>query len=300
MAKQSILDAVAAGVVVCDGAMGTQLMLRGLAPGACGMAWNTEHPERVFDVHQAYRAAGCRLVTSNSFSGCRASLERHGLADRLAELNRAAALLAGQAAGEDGWVLGDVGPFGGFLEPMGDTTPEQLEEIFAEQIGVLVGGGVDAILVETMSDPAEAVVGVRAAKRVASRMPVIATFAFQKSAGAFRTMMGTTVADAMAAVREAGADIVGANCGTDLTLDDYAALGAEIVAVAGGLPVIVQPNAGAPHMVDGSLVYNASPSDMAGLAQRLRAAGVRVIGGCCGTTPAHLAAMAGALVQTRA
>lgn len=297
MAKQSILEAVAAGVVVCDGAMGTQLMLRGLPAGACGMVWNAEQPGRVLDVHNAYRAAGCRLVTSNSFSGSRTSLERHGLADRLAELNRSAALLASQAAGAEGWVLGDVGPFGGFLEPMGDTTPEQLEAIFAEQIGVLVAGGADAILVETMSDPAEAAVGVRAAKSVASRIPVIATYAFQKSGGAFRTMMGTTVADALAAVREAGADIAGANCGTDLTLEDYASLGAELVAAAGGLPVIVQPNAGAPHTVNGSLVYNATPADMAALALRLREAGVRVIGGCCGTTPDHLAAMAGALAR---
>lgn len=295
MAKATILEAVAAGVVVCDGAMGTQLMSRGLPAGECGMRWNTEQPERVLEVHQAYRRAGCRLITANSFSGCRTSLARHGLAERLVELNRAAVELAAQAAGADGWVLGDVGPFGDFLEPVGDTTSEQLEDIFAEQIGVLVAAGADAILVETMSDPAEAVVGVRAAKRVARRVPVVATFAFQKAAGGLRTMMGTTVAAALAAVREAGADIVGANCGTDLTLDDYARLGAELVAAAAGTPVIVQPNAGAPRTVEGKLHYEAQPAELAELARQLRAAGVRVIGGCCGTSPAHLAAMAAAL-----
>lgn len=142
-----------------------------------------------------------------------------------------------------------------------------------------------------MSDPAEAAVGVRAAKSVCG-LPVAVTFAFQKSGGEFRTMMGTLARDAMSAALEAGADIVGANCGTDLNLDDYAALAAELRAAAGTAPTILQPNAGAPKSTPDGICYDATPEEMAGAALRLRAAGISIIGGCCGTSPAHLAAMA--------
>ena len=221
-------------------------------------------------------------------------LERHGSGDRVLDWNRQAAALARAAAGADGWVLGDVGPFGDFLEPLGDTTEEQLLGIFREQINALVEGGADAILVETMSDPAEAALGVRAAKSV-SALPVIVTYAFQKSAGGFRTMMGTPSAEAIAAALEAGADIVGANCGTDLSLDDYAALAKDLKAAAGAAPAILQPNAGAPKNTPDGIRYDATPEEMAAAALRLREAGVSIIGGCCGTTPAHLAAMTRAL-----
>jgi 5-methyltetrahydrofolate--homocysteine methyltransferase len=209
----------------------------------------------------------------------------------VAEWNRLAASLASEAAGPDGWVIGDVGPFGDFIEPLGDTTEEQLEAIFREQIAALAEGGADAILVETMSDPAELCVGVRAAK-ACTGLPVIATYAFQKSAGRFRTLMGTSTGDAIRAAFDAGADIAGANCGTDLSLDDYLDLAGEIVAAAEGRPTILQPNAGAPLMVDGGIRYCATPADMAALAVKLRATGITIVGGCCGTTPEHLAAMA--------
>ena len=221
-------------------------------------------------------------------------LERHGFGDRVLDWNRRAAALARAAAGANGWVLGDVGPFGDFLEPLGDTTEEQLLGIFQEQIGALVEGGADAILVETMSDPAEAAAGVRAAKSV-SALPVIVTYAFQKSAGEFRTMMGTPAREAILAALGAGADIVGANCGTDLSLDDYAVLAKELKAAAGTAPAILQPNAGAPKNTPEGICYDATPEEMAAAALRLREAGISIIGGCCGTTPAHLAAMARAL-----
>jgi 5-methyltetrahydrofolate--homocysteine methyltransferase len=218
-------------------------------------------------------------------------LDRHGLGEKVAEWNRLAAKLAADAAGPDGWVIGDVGPFGDFLEPMGDTTVEELEAIFREQITALVEGGADAILVETMSDPGELSAGIRAAKAVTD-LPVIGTYAFQKSMGEFRTMMGTTVADAIQAAFDAGADIAGANCGTDLSLDDYLALAEQIVAAAGGRATILQPNAGAPKMLDGAIRYDATPQDMAELTGKLRDIGISIVGGCCGTTPEHLAAMA--------
>lgn len=272
--------------------MGTQLFARGLASGACGMLWNIERPGDVGGIHLAYRDAGCNLITTNSFGGNRFALELHGLTARVAELNCAAARVARAAAGDDGWVLGDVGPFGDFLEPIGDVTEDELREAFGAQIAALLEGGADAILVETMSDPAEAVVGVEAAKACSPEVPVIVTYAFQKtSPGEFRTMMGTTVAEAIGRATAAGADIVGANCGTALSLDDYVALAGQLVDAAGGAHVIVQPNAGSPVIEDGHTVYRATPEEMAATAIRLLDAGARVIGGCCGTTPAHLAAM---------
>ena len=282
--------------LICDGAMGTQLMARGLASGACGMTWNLDRPGDVGGIHQAYRNAGCDLVTTNSFGGSRFALQPHGLAGRVVELNRAAARVARAADGNSGWVLGDVGPFGDFLEPVGDVSADELRAAFQAQITALLEGGVDAILVETMSDPAEAVVGVEAAKACDKNIPVIVTYSFQETApGEFRTMMGTTVAEAMQRAIAAGADIVGTNCGTALSLADYLELTGQMVAAAGKTPVIVQPNAGSPHTENGNTIYLATPEEMAATAKRLLAAGARIIGGCCGTTPAHLAAMSRAV-----
>jgi 5-methyltetrahydrofolate--homocysteine methyltransferase len=276
--------------------MGTQLLARGLTSGECGMVWNVERPGDVGGIHLAYRNAGCDLITTNSFGGSRFALELHGLADRVAELNRAAARVARAAAGDSGWVLGDVGPFGDFLEPVGDVTADELREAFGAQIAALLEGGADAILVETMSDPAEAVVGVEAAKACAADVPVVVTYAFQKTApGEFRTMMGTSAAEAVRRATAAGAEIVGANCGTALSLEDYVKLAEQLVAAAGNALVIVQPNAGSPRIENGRTIYDATPEEMAATATRLLSAGVRIIGGCCGTTPAHLAAMSRAV-----
>ncbi|MEI8341362.1 MAG: homocysteine S-methyltransferase family protein, partial [Verrucomicrobiota bacterium] len=175
--KSNLLAAIRKEVHVCDGAMGTQLIARGLTPGECGMRWNQERAGDVGAVHGAYVEAGCRLITSNSFGGTKTMLGRHGFEMHVKDWNRMAATLAREAVGDKGWVLGDVGPFGDFLEPLGEMTPEELQTIFSEQIEALVEGGADAILVETMSDPAEATVGVRAAKAVSS-LPVVVTFAF--------------------------------------------------------------------------------------------------------------------------
>ncbi|MFA7344230.1 MAG: homocysteine S-methyltransferase family protein [Terrimicrobiaceae bacterium] len=292
--KTDLLSACRSSILVCDGAMGTQLMMRGLAPGECGMRWNEDRAADVGAVHSAYVRAGCRLITTNSFGGTRAMLGRHGFGDRVEDWNRKAAALARAAAGAGGWVLGDVGPFGDFLEPLGDTSEDDLLKIFGEQIGALAEGGADAILVETMSDPAEAVAGIRAAKSV-SGLPVMATYAFQKSADGFRTMMGASAGEAIATALGAGADIVGANCGTDLCLDDYVALAKDLKAAAGTAPVILQPNAGAPKNTPDGVAYEATPEEMADAALRLRDEGVSILGGCCGTTPVHLAAMSEAL-----
>lgn len=291
--KPTLTEACIHTPLTCDGAMGTQLIERGMKTSECGMCWNADRPDDVVAVHQAYRNAGCRLITTNSFGGTRSMLERHGYGEKVAEWNRLAASLARAAAGPDGWVIGDVGPFGDFIEPLGDTTEEELEAIFREQITALSEGGADAILIETMSDPVELCTGVRAAKK-ATNLPVIGTYAFQKTAGQFRTLMGTLASDAIRAAFDAGADIAGANCGTDLSLDDYLDLAREIVTAAAGRPTILQPNAGAPLMVDGEIRYCATPDDMAEVAIKLREIGISIVGGCCGTTPEHLAAIAAA------
>jgi 5-methyltetrahydrofolate--homocysteine methyltransferase len=293
--KKSLLETVRERRLVCDGAMGTQLMARGLASGACGMTWNLDRPGDVGGIHLAYRNAGCDLITTNSFGGSRFALEMHGLAGRVAELNCAAAQVARAAAGENAWVLGDVGPFGDFLEPVGDVTADELRAAFQTQIAALIAAGANAILVETMSDPAEAVVGVEAAKACNKNIPVIVTYSFQKAGSEFRTMMGTSAAEAMQRAIAAGADIVGTNCGTELSLDDYIILAGQLVAAAGKTPVIVQPNGGSPHLENGKTIYKATPEEMAATTTRLLAAGVRIIGGCCGTTPEHLAAMSSAV-----
>ena len=255
-----LLNELSLRPLVCDGAMGTQLLARGLTSGECGMLWNVNRPADVGGIHLAYRNAGCDLITTNSFGGSRFALEPHGLTSRGAELNRAAARVARSAAGDHGWVLGDVGPFGDFLEPVGDVTADDLREVFQAQIAALIEGGADAILVETMSDPAEAVVGIEAAKASATNVPVIATYAFQKTApGEFRTMMGTSVAEAVQRATCAGAEIVGANCGTGLSLDDYVKLAEQLVAAAGNAAVIVQPNAGSPRIENGRTIYDATP-----------------------------------------
>jgi 5-methyltetrahydrofolate--homocysteine methyltransferase len=296
MDRSDLLSELARRRLCCDGAMGTQLLARGLASGECGMLWNVERPADVRVIHNAYRSAGSDLITTNSFGGSGFALDRYGLADRVEELNRAAAQIARAAAGETGWVLGDVGPFGDFLEPVGETTADELRDIFRAQIQALLTGGADAILLETMSDPAEVAVGVEAAKSCDAGVPVIVTYAFQKTApNVFRTMMGTSVHEAMQRATGAGAQIVGANCGTLLDLNDYVELAKQIVAAAGRAHVIIQPNAGSPRTEGERTVYDATPGQMAVTTSQLLAADARIVGGCCGTAPEHLSAISHAL-----
>jgi 5-methyltetrahydrofolate--homocysteine methyltransferase len=249
MNPKNLLTELSARPLLCDGAMGTQLIAAGLAPGDCGMLWCVEKPDAIEAVHRRYRDAGCDLLTTNSFGGCVTNLERHGLVPRADELNRAAAQVARRAAGDNAWVLADIGPFGGFLEPLGEMTADDLLKLFVQQGTALKAGGADAALIETMTDPGEVAVAIKAMKQVGD-WPVIATYAFDRGDGKnYRTMMGTTVEQAMQETIAGGADIVGANCGTAMDLDDYARLAEQMVRAAGKTPVIIQPNAGAPQNV---------------------------------------------------
>ncbi len=289
-----LIETMTQRVLLCDGGMGTQLIARGLSPGESAERWNLDRPDDVRAIHRAYRAAGCDLLTTNTFQGTTTALAQHGAARDVDAINRAAASLAREVA-DGAWVLGDVGPFGGFLEPLGETSAQELRDIFHRQIAALIEGGADAIVVETMSDHAESRIAIQTARQIAD-LPVLATFAFQPAgSGIYRTMMGVSVPDAITAAIEAGAAAVGANCGTTLGLDDYRRLAGQLLEAAGPTPVMLQPNAGSPEMVDGTLIHPAGAEEMADLARDLAAMGLRIIGGCCGTTPDHLRAMGQAI-----
>lgn len=287
--KMSLMEALRQRPLLCDGAMGTQLIAAGLSPGECGEKWNVDNAPAVEAIHRRYREAGCDLLTTNTFGGTAHTLSRHGLDGRTAELNKAGAVAARHAGGEGAYVLGDIGPFGDFLAPVGDFEETQVHELFILQAKALADGGVDAFVVETMSDPAEMAIAIRAAKSV--KLPVIATYSFQLAGDTFRTMMGATVEQTVKAAIDSGADVVGSNCGTGLSLEQYLRLAEELVLAASGAPVILQPNAGAPHDDNGKLIYDATPEQMGQIVPKLLACGVRIIGGCCGTTPDHLRAM---------
>ena len=287
----NLLDLCATGFVIGDGAMGTELQRAGLAIGECGDRWNLEHPGRILAIHEAYIAAGSQAIITNSFGANRWVLGRYGLADRVVAVNRAAAIAARRAAGEAVCVLGDIGPCGGFIRPLGDVDPGELEAEFTAQAGALLEGGADGIIIETMSALDELRLAIRAA-RTANAPFIVASMAFDRVPnGNLRTMMGVSPEQAARAAVDEGASIVGANCGTHMTAADF-----ERVAGAFRLttdrPIMIQSNAGSPELVDGRAVYRLSPEAFADGMKGVAAAGANIVGGCCGTTPAHIAALA--------
>lgn len=293
MGKLTIVEAVKTGrTLVSDGAWGTFLQKKGMQPGQCPELWNIEHADDVLAIARSYIEAGADMIETDSFGGSRHKLELFGLGDRAAELNEAAAALSRQAAGDDKWVLGSVGPSGVILM-MGQVSEEQLYESFKEQSMALEKGGADAICIETMTALDEAMIAVRAAKENTS-CEVICTFTFDKMAqGGYKTMMGVTPADASRGAVEAGADIIGANCGNGF--ERMIELVPEIREACPDTPILVHANAGLPKNIDGVDVFPESPEEMAALVPSLVAAGANIIGGCCGTTPAHISAMKNAL-----
>jgi 5-methyltetrahydrofolate--homocysteine methyltransferase len=274
--------------VVVDGGMGTLLQDRGLTDGGAGELWNVERPEVVRDSHDAYARAGARLLTTNTFGGTRPRLQMHGLEDRVHELNRAAASLARSVADEHGiLVAGDLGPTGELMAPLGTMDAAEAQEIFAEQLRGLRDGGIDVVLIETMSDLAEVQAAVAAARSVVPDLPVIATLSFDTN---LRTMMGVRPADAVTALADAGVDAVGANCGRGPEeMERIAAQMAE--ARPEGLLLVAQSNAGLPQVVGDHFEYDASPGDLAEHARTLHKLGIDLIGACCGSTPAHIEAI---------
>jgi len=281
---------------VCDGAMGTQLQSLGLPVRRSGEPWNVDEPGLVRRVHRAYLDAGADLLVTNTFGASSPALELHGIdAGRAAELNRAGAGLAREVAGDRALVLGDMGPFGGVLPPRGHAKAAEVSAAFLEQARALLDGGADAILVESMSDPAELALAIQAA-RAAGAPRVLATAVFGLGLQGFRTLSGVDAAGMMAAALDAGADAVGANCGIRLSLDDQVRLAGEVHAAARGKPVMMKPNAGSPQVgPDGAITYLIGHEAFAAAVPAFLAAGVRILGGCCGTGPEHVAAIAAAV-----
>ncbi len=287
----NFLTLAASRVVIGDGAMGTELQRAGLPIGECGDHWSLSHPDRLRAIHRAYIEAGSDVILTNSFGANRWVLGRYGFDGQVAEVNRAAAAIARASAGPGVCVLGDIGPCGGFLRPLGDVDPGALLAEFTKQAGALLEGGADGVLIETMSALEELLIAIRAA-RAAGAPIVVASMAFDRVPnGNIRTMMGVAPEQAALAAVDAGADVVGANCGTRMTTSDFARVVGAFRGVT-GVPVMIQANAGSPELEDGRAVYRLTPDAFAAGMEDVVAAGAAIVGGCCGTTPAHIAALA--------
>jgi len=285
---KKITEAVREGkILVSDGAWGTFLYQKGLKPGDCPERWCLERYEDVRDIAKSYIDAGADMVETNSFGGSSIKLKSYGLDGRAAEINEAAARASREAAG-DKLVIASIGPTGKMLM-MEEVTEQELYDSFKEQAVALEKGGADAICVETMMDKDEAAIAVRAA-RENTNCEIICTFTFDKTrSGEYRTMMGTSPVEAASAVLEAGADIIGTNCGSGM--ERMVGIVRELRAAYPDKPILVQANAGLPELVDGNNVYPETPEIMASFVPAIIEAGANIVGGCCGTTPAHIAAI---------
>ena len=282
--KKLIARMDAGEMLLGDGAWGTRLQQLGLGFGDCPEEWNVTHPAEVRGVAREYLAAGADFCLTNTFGGNKYRLTRHGCADRLREFNLAGVRLSREAADEfDVVVSASVGPTGEFVQPEGLLSGKEMRGAFREQIAVLKEGGADAVSVETMYVIEEAALAVEAAKEAG--FFCIASVTFDSTPTGFKTMMGASIGEAVAALERAGADVIGSNCGNGIV---------EMVEIARQMrpltkkPLIIKSNAGIPELIDGVAVYGETPDVMARHVADLKSAGVAIVGGCCGTTPEHI------------
>lgn len=277
-------------VLVSDGAWGTFLYNKGLEPGECPDLWSAERSGDVLDIAQSYIDAGADMIETNSFGASAVKLQDFDLEERAEEINKAAAEISRKAAG-DKIVLGSIGPTGKMLL-MGDVSEQELYDAFFEQAQALIKGGADAICIETMMDPEEAKLAVKAAKDAGAE-DIICTFTFEPSKdGSYHTMMGTTPKAAAQAALESGANVIGANCGNGMR--QMTGIVKELRESFPEAHILIQANAGLPVTdAEGNVVYPDTPEEMAECAKEVIEAGANIIGGCCGTTPAHIKKLRG-------
>jgi homocysteine S-methyltransferase len=285
---RTLLDTLSERPILFDGAIGTELYRRGIFLTSNFEELCLTRRSLVVEVHRDYRRAGAEILTTNSYGANRFRLERFGLAAKVAEINRAAAELAREGAGPGGWIAGSIGPTG--LEPAAFLVAEaqQVEQAIAEQMAALVEGGVDLLLCETFGQLAEMQVVLRVARRVAPQIPLLATMRFETDEKLADRSAPEAVADAL---RAWGADVIGVNCGDGPSL----AFRVAERMIGRGLPVMAQPNAGTPEQLEGRTIYVGNPEYFGVFGRRMLKAGVRLIGGCCGTTPDHIRRMRGAV-----
>jgi len=287
---RSIVKKILAGeILVSDGAWGTLLMEKGLKPGECADNWNITNQSAIKGVARAYIDAGSDMIGTNSFGASRIKLERYGLADKTIEINRAAASLSREVAGNDIFVMGTIGPTGKLLM-MGEVTDNELYDGFSEQVSALDQGGADAIIIKTMSDIREVMIALRAIKENTS-CEAICSMTFEKSQmGGYFTMMGITPLEMVKQLSSLGPDILGSNCGAGV--DEMSEVAEEFKATGSLTPIIIQSNAGLPLYQNGNITYPGTAADMAIAVPEMINLGVKIIGGCCGTTPEHIKAIA--------
>lgn len=279
-------------ILISDGAWGTFLQQKGMQPGECPELWNITHRDEVLSIAQSYVDAGSNMIETNSFGANKFKLDHFGLGNKVFEINKAAAEISKQAAGENVYVLGSIGPTGKLLI-MEEVTTDELTKAFREQAVAMEAGGADAIIIETFTDLEEAKCAIKATKENTS-LEVICTMTFEKTVnGDYRSMMGVSPSDMANELTEAGADIIGANCGNGM--EGMIAITKEIRSVNPDIPVLIHANAGAPIFKNGITSFPETPEYMAGLVKRLIAGGANIIGGCCGTTPQHISKIAKAV-----
>ncbi|HYW85373.1 MAG TPA: homocysteine S-methyltransferase family protein [Spirochaetia bacterium] len=281
-------------VLLADGAWGTEFFKRGLMQGSPPDGWNLDHPEIVRDITREYLEAGADIVLTNTFGANRFRLEPHGLSARVREINTAAAALAREVVGSAALVAGDIGPSARFIA-LGEVTAEELYDVFAEQAESLGAAGVDWIVVESMTDVDEMAVAVRAAVEKTG-LPVVASMTYNRTLKGYRTMMGNPPEDCVRKATDAGASLIGANCGSGI--EDYVPL-APLLRGLTTLPIWVKANAGIPQIVAGKVAYPLTAEQYASYAPALVEAGVDVLGGCCGTDPCFIRALAAKIASAR-
>ena len=288
---RAVMDRIKQGeILVCDGAMGSLLMDRAKEhlQGTCPESINLSHPEIIEEIARLYIHAGADIIETNTFGGSPLKLGSYSLDDKTEEINRAAIMAAKKASNNEAYICASVGPSGKLLKPFGDTEPNEIYESFYRQINEIVDAGADMIMIETMTDLNEALLAVDATRDISSSIPVIASMTYESTPRGFFTIMGTTIEAATKKIEDSGADIIGSNCGNGI--EDLVLIAKEHKKHS-NLPILIQANAGIPELKDGIPFYPETPEFMAEKCEELIAVGVSIIGGCCGTTPAHIKAI---------